>query len=572
MAQISTIIPILNGVTQTQGEMPGQQPENSSILGPFAGLTDGQTAGQKGEANALVKESGDKVQYFSSLLLKLLNRDGDESIDQFGEQTAESEIEDLLLAHDLVEGDSDDLTEDTQIAKSDYQNPFLTAVEHLLDLLIQLDKKNVQNGEARNFFEELSKQFQLNSFDNGKETIISTLDTERLEAANILKTGFEKELSGQNNLDQLGSNPEGLFKINKVKGNNNVEEDADAFVQTPAGSNFKSPLNSDLATNYKIPEEAESDLSLAGTAEQAEPEINQDPELAGSGISQDQKEYSNEQIKIASDPKNNEIENIQKAVEKPLDQDGENADSFQEAYQAKEKTSESRTEFMNSPQESGSDLKEYSDSKAGADTPNGDKGEKPKPQNFAETMVHGHRQGQESSPSAQNNLNVAHQLSSQDFISAHEDKPFKIQQENMAHDSAVVEQVSKGVLDSIILKRRRAVLQLNPPELGKVRVELIVHKNSNIHATFVADQPEAKHILETNMVQLKTQLEAQGFQLGSCSVDIGQGWGNQHQDSNFNGWNSGNGLAESLVSETETTENSEASGLQSMTGRVHIVV
>ncbi len=143
--------------------------------------------------------------------------------------------------------------------------------------------------------------------------------------------------------------------------------------------------------------------------------------------------------------------------------------------------------------------------------------------------------------------------------------------EQISHD-AVVEQVSRGVLDSITMKRRRAVLHLNPPELGKVRVELIVHKNTHVHASFIADHTEAKHILETNIVQLKEQLEAQGFQLGGCTVDVGTHWSSQDGNGNF--WNQGgqNTMAHESVSGNKVTESpGHLEGTQKVSG-VHIIV
>ena len=71
------------------------------------------------------------------------------------------------------------------------------------------------------------------------------------------------------------------------------------------------------------------------------------------------------------------------------------------------------------------------------------------------------------------------------------------------------------------VRQKRAVLNLNPPELGKVRIELSLMRNNELHAVFRADHADVKPIIEGNIHQLRTHLDQKGFSLTQYSVDVG---------------------------------------------------
>jgi len=68
--------------------------------------------------------------------------------------------------------------------------------------------------------------------------------------------------------------------------------------------------------------------------------------------------------------------------------------------------------------------------------------------------------------------------------------------------------------------QQSASLELNPPELGPLKVVLQV-SNAHANATFVAAQPEVRQALEAAMPKLRDMLGDAGIQLGQASVDSG---------------------------------------------------
>jgi len=85
----------------------------------------------------------------------------------------------------------------------------------------------------------------------------------------------------------------------------------------------------------------------------------------------------------------------------------------------------------------------------------------------------------------------------------------------------VAMQIADGISQAIKLNKNSAILHLNPPELGSVKVHLTVGHNNQIQANFITDHPETRHILEANMQHLKDNLAQNGFSLGQVNVDIG---------------------------------------------------
>ncbi|GEM_PF-4161942 len=87
--------------------------------------------------------------------------------------------------------------------------------------------------------------------------------------------------------------------------------------------------------------------------------------------------------------------------------------------------------------------------------------------------------------------------------------------------SSVSAQLFQGIHDTIRINRNRAVLHLNPPELGKVRVTLSLSPGNQLHATFIVDHPDTRQIVESSMTQLRQQLAENGFTAGALDVGIG---------------------------------------------------
>lgn len=100
-------------------------------------------------------------------------------------------------------------------------------------------------------------------------------------------------------------------------------------------------------------------------------------------------------------------------------------------------------------------------------------------------------------------------------------------------EGLVTTQISKGISQALKMNKNRAVLHLNPPELGSVKVNITVLHNNHVQASFVADNPETRHILETNMQHLKDSLAQNGFSTAQVNVDVGggfaNGYGTQHE-------------------------------------------
>ena len=85
----------------------------------------------------------------------------------------------------------------------------------------------------------------------------------------------------------------------------------------------------------------------------------------------------------------------------------------------------------------------------------------------------------------------------------------------------VAAQAADGISQAVKLNKGKAILHLNPPELGSVKVNITVGHNNHVQATFVTDHPETRHILEANMQHLRDNLAQNGFSLGQANVDVG---------------------------------------------------
>ncbi len=128
-------------------------------------------------------------------------------------------------------------------------------------------------------------------------------------------------------------------------------------------------------------------------------------------------------------------------------------------------------------------------------------------------------QQQQSSP--QGELDIVYQNTSQPGAAQVSGAETRFIQPSGTTGENVAAQLADGISQAVKLNRNRAVLHLNPPELGSVKVNISVDHANHIQASFVADHPETKHILEANLQHLRDNLAQNGFSLGQVNVDIG---------------------------------------------------
>jgi len=103
-----------------------------------------------------------------------------------------------------------------------------------------------------------------------------------------------------------------------------------------------------------------------------------------------------------------------------------------------------------------------------------------------------------------------------------------------------------------------AVIKLEPPELGKLYLEVKV-KDKEVHLTIRAERPEALHELKVHFNHIKTSLEESGMQLKDWNFSLAGGFeggeslaGGFSNDKRGNSWK--RGLESAKVEEVETTK------------------
>lgn len=104
------------------------------------------------------------------------------------------------------------------------------------------------------------------------------------------------------------------------------------------------------------------------------------------------------------------------------------------------------------------------------------------------------------------------------------DNPFK-------ESLSVTKQLEEGVREAVRMNKNRAVLHLNPPELGSVKIRLSVSSGNEIRAIFIADNPDTLQLIDSSMGTLKTQLAENGFSLENANVGADQQEMPDQQDS-----------------------------------------
>ncbi len=100
-------------------------------------------------------------------------------------------------------------------------------------------------------------------------------------------------------------------------------------------------------------------------------------------------------------------------------------------------------------------------------------------------------------------------------------------------NETVTAQVKEGLTQALQMNKNKAILHLNPPELGTVKVSISVSHNNHVQASFVADHPETRHILEAHIQNLKDSLAQNGFSMTQVNVDVSGGfsqWAGSQQE------------------------------------------
>ena len=117
-------------------------------------------------------------------------------------------------------------------------------------------------------------------------------------------------------------------------------------------------------------------------------------------------------------------------------------------------------------------------------------------------------------------------------------------------------------------KDRQVVhMQMEPPDLGLLRVRLKVHKEG-VEALFLTQGPEQKAVLEQGLSQLRQSLAEQGFLSQRLAVDVGGGgaqWMSQGKADPSTVWG-----PRSVKSQEESEKNQESRLLQEEQGILHL--
>ncbi len=85
----------------------------------------------------------------------------------------------------------------------------------------------------------------------------------------------------------------------------------------------------------------------------------------------------------------------------------------------------------------------------------------------------------------------------------------------------VVQQLSDGVVRGLKNQEHHLVLRLFPQDMGEVRVSLTV-RDEHVSVAFNMENSRVKEMLESNMEDFKDSMNQRGFNLGECSVSVGQ--------------------------------------------------
>ncbi|HEY7557948.1 MAG TPA: flagellar hook-length control protein FliK [Candidatus Binatia bacterium] len=92
----------------------------------------------------------------------------------------------------------------------------------------------------------------------------------------------------------------------------------------------------------------------------------------------------------------------------------------------------------------------------------------------------------------------------------------------------VVEQLAGEIKGRIRIGNTEAIIQLDPPELGKLRIDLHLH-GDKLEARIFAETNESRTLLESHLTELRQTLGENRVELVEVSVESGS-WGSAHGD------------------------------------------
>jgi flagellar hook-length control protein FliK len=91
--------------------------------------------------------------------------------------------------------------------------------------------------------------------------------------------------------------------------------------------------------------------------------------------------------------------------------------------------------------------------------------------------------------------------------------------ENLESWRSVVNQVSTRIGETVVQEGREARLQLEPPELGKLDIQLVV-KGAQVRAHILAESADVGAMIQTHLPELKQALQSHRLDLDTVRVDV----------------------------------------------------
>ncbi len=96
---------------------------------------------------------------------------------------------------------------------------------------------------------------------------------------------------------------------------------------------------------------------------------------------------------------------------------------------------------------------------------------------------------------------------------APEIKRFQVEKKEIIHE------VTENIAPNIKFGAKKAVLHLNPPELGRIRVQMSLSQDNHLSVTFYTEHSEVRRFLDGQMDSLRANLEQKGFNPNQLVVD-----------------------------------------------------
>jgi len=91
---------------------------------------------------------------------------------------------------------------------------------------------------------------------------------------------------------------------------------------------------------------------------------------------------------------------------------------------------------------------------------------------------------------------------------------------------AVLAQVAGGVSASLRHNSQEARIQLEPPELGKLKIDLVL-EGGRVHARIVTESADVGALIQNHLPELKQALQSHSLDLDTVRVDVNSGGGEQ---------------------------------------------